>query len=79
MTIDAPDFPKETVTQLAALAAPWSREVTLSAVEHESGMRMLRLRIKEGRARFTILDLDEKTVGEMLAVMEGWISPASRP
>ncbi|KIM00595.1 hypothetical protein CCC_03197 [Paramagnetospirillum magnetotacticum MS-1] len=73
MTTDDPQFAKETVTPLASLAAPWSREISFSAVDHESGLRILRMRIKEGRARFTIVDLDEKTVGEMMAVMEVWV------
>ncbi len=66
------DQPEETVTTLATLAAPWSREVTLQAVEHDSGLRMLRVRIKEGRARFTILDLDEPTATEWARVMREW-------
>lgn len=72
MTTENPEFAKEDVTPLATLAAPWSREVSFSSVQHESGMRILRMRIKEGRARFTIIDLDEKTVGEMMAVMGDW-------
>lgn len=64
--------PEETVTTLATLAAPWSREVTLQAVEHDSGLRMLRVRIKEGRARFTILDLDATTATEWARVMREW-------
>lgn len=78
MTTENPDFPKEDVTTLATLAAPWSREISFSAVDHESGLRILRMRIKEGRARFTIVDLDEKTVGEMMAVMGNWAT-APRP
>ena len=66
MTTDNPEFAKEDVTQLATLAAPWSREISFSAVDHESGLRILRMRIKEGRARFTIIDLDEKTVKSRL-------------
>ncbi len=72
MTTDNPEFAREDVTSLATLAAPWSREISLSAVDHESGMRILRMRIKEGRARFTIVDLDERTVSEMMAVMGAW-------
>lgn len=73
MTTEDPQFAKEEVTPIATLAAPWSREISFSAVDHESGLRILRMRIKEGRARFTIIDLDEKTVGEMMAVMGGWV------
>ncbi|EME69587.1 hypothetical protein H261_12654 [Paramagnetospirillum caucaseum] len=72
MTTDDPEFAKEAVTPLATLAAPWSREISFSAVEHESGLRILRMRIKEGRARFTIVDLDEATVAQMMAVMGEW-------
>ncbi|MBI3445157.1 MAG: hypothetical protein HY055_07315 [Magnetospirillum sp.] len=72
MTTDNPEFAKEDIKPLATLAAPWSREISFSAVDHESGLRILRMRIKEGRARFTIIDLDEKTVAEMMAVMADW-------
>jgi hypothetical protein len=64
--------PEETVTTLATLAAPWSREIVAQSVEHDSGLRMLRLRIKEGRSRFTILDLDRPTVDALMAVMGEW-------
>ncbi|CAA7626935.1 conserved hypothetical protein [Candidatus Terasakiella magnetica] len=72
MTTDTPVFAEEVVTALATLAAPWSREIVVQRVDHESGLKMLRLRIKEGRARFTILDLDEPTVAELMRVMGGW-------
>lgn len=64
--------PEETVTPLATIAAPWSRELTLSAVDHDSGLKILRLRIKEGRSRFTIIDLDRPTVDALMAVMGDW-------
>ena len=79
MTTDNPDFAKEDVTPLATLAAPWSREISFSAVDHESGLRILRMRIKEGRARFTIVDLDEKTAGEMMTVMGAWVTASCGP
>ena len=66
----------ETVTPIATLAAPWSREVTLQAVEHGSGMKMLRVRIKEGRARFTILDLDPPTAKAWAELMAKWAETA---
>lgn len=64
--------PEEIITPLATINAPWSRELTLSAVEHDSGLNILRLRIKEGRARFTIIDLDKPTVEALMAVMGEW-------
>ncbi len=40
--------------------APYNRLLKMETVAHESGMQMVRLRIREGR-RFTILDLDKET------------------
>ncbi|MEW5727801.1 MAG: hypothetical protein AB1918_08255 [Pseudomonadota bacterium] len=69
-------FPEENVTQLAVLNAPWSREITLSAVDHESGLKMLKVRIKEGRARFTILDIDPPTARAWAQAMLDWADKA---
>ena len=63
---------EEKITSLAEIEAPWSRHISLSAVDHDSGLRMLRLRIKEGRARFTIIDLDETTALDLAAQLQGW-------
>ena len=65
----------EIVTPLNVFAAPYGREVTLENVEHESGMHMLRVRIREGR-RFTILDLDESAAAHWGAAMSKWASTA---
>lgn len=65
-------MPEEKVTPVAEIAAPWSRQISLSAVDHDSGLRLLRLRIKEGRARFTIIDLDETTARELAGHLAGW-------
>ena len=73
---DEPKFPEEKVTPIAVLNAPWSREITLSAVEHESGLKMMRVRIKEGRARFTILDLDPPTAKAWGQAMLEWADKA---
>ncbi len=61
----------EKVQELAQLEAPFGREITLQDVVHESGLRMMRVRIREGR-RFTILDIDAPTAREMSQVMENW-------
>lgn len=63
---------EENITPLAEIEAPWSRHLSLSAIDHDSGLRMLRLRIKEGRARFTIIDLDERTARELADQLRGW-------
>ena len=64
--------PQEAVTTLATINAPWSREITLQKVDHDSGLEILRMRIKEGRARFTIIDLDQPTVDALMMVMGEW-------
>jgi hypothetical protein len=53
------------------LEAPYRREVWLDDVQFESGMRLLRVTIKEGR-RFTQLDLDEATADQCGHAMLDW-------
>ena len=61
----------ETVKKLDDIAAPYGRKVILEDVAHESGLRMLRIRIREG-GRFTILDVDEETATRWGTVMSTW-------
>ncbi|OAN50580.1 hypothetical protein A6A04_17920 [Paramagnetospirillum marisnigri] len=72
MSDDTIRHPEEAVATLATINAPWSREITFQQVDHDSGLKILRMRIKEGRARFTIIDLDQPTVAAMRAVMDQW-------
>ncbi len=67
----------ETVTRLERFQAPYGREVELQEVLYESGMKLLRLRIREGK-RFTIMDLDPDTAAHWAKVMNGWAA-RSRP
>lgn len=62
---------EETKTRLDVLAAPYGREVRLEDVSFESGMRLLRITIREGR-RFTILDIDGPTAAQWGKVMTDW-------
>lgn len=78
MTTEDPQFAEEIITELAAIEAPWNRQVTLSSVDHESGLRMLRVRIKEGRARFTILDIDPATARAWAGAMLDWADKAEQ-
>lgn len=59
------------VTELARIAAPYRREIVLQDVLHESGMRLLRVRIREG-TRFTILDIDVPTAEAWAGAMHDW-------
>ena len=62
---------KETVTPVDRFDAPFGREVVIQDVLHESGMRMLRIRIREGK-RFTIMDVDAKTASHWGSVLAHW-------
>lgn len=43
---------------------PYNKKVRLENVDHESGMQMLRIHIREGR-RFTMMDLDAEAAEKM--------------
>ncbi len=64
---------EEAIKALTKIAAPFGREIVLESVEHESNMRMLRIRIREGR-RFTVVDIDEDTAKRWSTVMSAWAS-----
>lgn len=49
------------IHELGGRIAPWGKELRLQRLDYESGMRLIRLRIREGH-RFTILDLDAATL-----------------
>jgi len=63
----------EKVTPLTKIDAPYGRKIVLEGVEYEGDMRMLRMRIREGR-RFTVLDIDEDTALRWSTVMAAWAS-----
>ncbi len=58
-------------TDLLTLAAPYRREVRLEHVVFESGMKMLRVIVREGH-RITQLDLDPETARAWGAAMVDW-------
>ncbi|MBT5809961.1 MAG: hypothetical protein HOI19_06275 [Rhodospirillaceae bacterium] len=51
--------------------APYGRQVALEDIVHESGMRLLRIRIREG-TRFTVMELDPGTAAHWGASMLKW-------
>ena len=71
---------EEIKTRIATLEAPYRREIWLDEVLFESGMRLLRITIKEGR-RFTQLDLDAATADRWSQIMLDWAhrGKAGRP
>jgi hypothetical protein len=58
-------------TRIGMIEAPYRREVWLDDVRFESGMRLLRLTIKEGR-RFTQLDIDAATANRWGQALLDW-------
>ena len=66
-----PDTGNGKVTELAKFGTPYGREILLQDVTHESGMNLLRLRIREG-SRFTILDVDAGTAAMLGKSMIDW-------
>ena len=65
----------ETKTRLATVEAPYRREIWLDDVQFDSGMRLLRVTVKEGR-RFTQLDLDQPTAVRWAELMLDWANTA---
>ena len=59
------------VTDLDRFEAPFRRQLVLQHVAHESGLMMLRIRIREG-TRFTILDVDAATARHWGERMLAW-------
>jgi hypothetical protein len=51
--------------------APFNKQVELLEVVHDNGVRLLRVRIREG-SRFTIMDLDPETAKRWGAAMTEW-------
>ncbi|MHA1598341.1 MAG: DUF6967 family protein [Alphaproteobacteria bacterium] len=63
---------QESITDLEVINAPWNKTVTLQEIAYEGGVKMLRLRIKEGM-RFTDLELDAGTLGELTKSLQKWL------
>ena len=66
----------ETKERLETLTAPYGREVRLDDVRFESGMRLLRVTIREG-SRITVLDVDASTALAWAKTMTQWAKNAA--
>ena len=62
---------EETIIPITQIEAPYGREITLQDVTHESGLKVMRVRIREG-ARFPILDIDQPTAAQWGSLMVDW-------
>ena len=65
-------------TRLDTIAAPYGREIWLTEVDFESGMRLLRVTIRES-SRYTILDLDAPTAKRWAQSMGDWAAAQGEP
>lgn len=61
----------ESRERLETITAPYGRELRLEDVQFESGMRLLRITICEGR-RITTLDIDAETATAWSEAMARW-------
>lgn len=71
------DSTEPTLSEIARIAAPYRREIVLHDARWPSGMRLLRIRIREGH-RFTIMDIDPHTATEVAAVLGAWTSDVAK-
>jgi Family of unknown function (DUF6967) len=58
-------------TRLKEIAAPYGREIRLDDVAYASGMKLLRVTIREG-ARYTMLEVDAAAALEWADEMRRW-------
>jgi hypothetical protein len=61
----------ETKERLATIAAPYNREIRLDDVRFSSGMRLMRIVIREGH-RITQFDIDPATACSWGKVLQRW-------
>lgn len=66
---------QETTHDLDHFPAPWGKEVSLKAVDYDSGLKMLRVTIRE-KNRFTMLDLDVETANHLADQLREWAAKA---
>jgi hypothetical protein len=66
------------VADIEKSMAPWGKELLVQTLVFESGMRLARLRIREGR-RFTVVDLDAATVDWLNATLRRALAATDVP
>lgn len=62
-------------TELASIVAPYGRQIRLQDVRFQSGMRLMRVIIREGN-RITVFEIDTATARTWAAVMQDWAQQA---
>ena len=64
-------------TRLTTIEAPYGREIRLDDVAFDSGMKLMRVTIREG-ARYTILEIDAPTATQWAEAMTKWAAGVAR-
>lgn len=67
----------DSLEEIARIQAPYRREIVLQDARFDSGMRLLRIRIREG-TRFTIMDVDPATATALASAIGDWASTAAQ-
>ncbi len=60
---------EDTIKDLAELELPFGRRALIREVIYESGLRMVRMVLREG-TRITQIDLDEDSANQLAAVLQ---------
>lgn len=68
---------EDVTTDIADFDLPYKRRANLKDVTFASGMKMLRLTLRENR-RFTIIDLDAETAQDLGAALTEWAQKNSK-
>lgn len=63
--------------RIDTIAAPYGRQIWLADVDFESGMKLLRVTIREG-SRYTILELDAPTAARWAQSMGDWAAAQTK-
>ncbi len=67
----------EVLTFLDKFPAPWGKEIVLKTVDYESGLKMLRITIRE-KSRLTLVDLDTETASKLATHLSAWARHAQQ-
>ena len=69
----------EKLIPLAELALPWGKQLLVSGLEYQSGLKMVRLRFREGKHRFTIVDVDADNIAKLAELFTRWSAELTAP
>jgi hypothetical protein len=69
----------ETLTPLSEFILPWGHQLKVSELAYESGLKFLRLRIRQGKHRFTDIDLDAGNAAKLSELFATWAAQQPAP